>query len=161
MSEINEKNQETVNEVRRLSDKIKDATKELEALLKPTWFFSKRPLNTTIKITGLQNKIKELEKERRRKIREVKPNTRRIMAGLPIENSKPPIIPINHEAAAKRAAEIEASVARFQNIIKQAATREAAAKEAAKAVPNPGSKKGGRRLTRSKRRAASTRRKRV
>jgi hypothetical protein len=62
-------------------------------------------------------------------------------------------------AAARRAAEIEASVAGFQTIIKQAATREAAAKEAAKAVSNPGSKKGGRRLTRSKRRAASTRRK--
>ena len=65
------------------------------------------------------------------------------------------------ERAAESAAKIEASVARFQNIIKQAAAREAAAKEAAKAVPNPGSKKGGRRLTRSKRRAASTRRKRV
>ena len=161
MSEINETNQKTVDDVRRLSDKINDATKELEALLKPTWFLSRRSLNTTIKIKDLQNKIKALEKERLRKIREVKPKTRRIMAGVPIENKKPPIIPINHEAAATRAAEIEASVATFQNIIKQAAAREATAKETAKAFPNPGSKKGGRRLTRSKRRAASTRRKRV
>ena len=169
MSEINDENTEKVNKVGRLSDEINDATKELEKLSKPTWFFSKRSLNTTIKITGLQNKIKELQKERLRLIRTVSLTTRRIKAGLPIEKSKPPVIPINHEAAAKRAAEIRANVARFQNIIKQAAAREAAKaaekeaanKAAAKSATNPGSKFGGRRLTRSKRRAASTRRKRV
>ena len=42
-----------------------------------------------------------------------------------------------------------------------AAAKEVANKAAAKSATNPGSKFGGRRLTRSKRRAASTRRKRV
>lgn len=179
MNEINEKNIQTVDKVRLLSDKINDATKELEKLSKPTWFFSKKPLNTTIKITGLQNKIEELETERRHLIGTVSRKTRRIMAGLPIENSKPPVITKPNAAAverdAKRAAQIQENADRFQALVKKGKEDEAAriakeqaARKAKKEERNKLRKKndnrqqlGGRRLTRSKRRAASTRRKRV